>query len=115
MTRIVAGDWADVVPADRIALHGLACRLQAETLEDTASQFTIETGHILGSFRDLTADTQEIRRLGQTAASADRGDTFLAAVEDQMAEVQTLIGELGSASRTADDVAASVTTQPRSA
>jgi hypothetical protein len=108
-TRIIAGDWADVAPADRTALHGLACRLQAEQLEDAVSQFTLEMGHILGSFRDLTADTQEIRRLGQTAASAGRGDTFLAAVEDQMAEVRTLIDELGSASQAADDVAASVT------
>ena len=107
--RIMAGDWTDVAPADRTALRDLACRLQAEQLEDTASQFTVEMGHILDSFRDLAADTQEIRRLGLTVASAGRGDTFLAAVEDQMAEVQTLIGELGSASRTADDVAASVT------
>jgi hypothetical protein len=108
-TRIMAGDWAHAAPADRTALHDLACRLQAAQLDDTASQFTVEMGHILGSFHDLAADTQEIRRLGLTVASAGRGDTFLAAVEDQMAEVQALIGELGTASRAADDVAASVT------
>ncbi len=105
----VAADGTGVSPADRTALHNLACRLQGEQLQDTASQFALEMGHILGSFGDLAADTQEIRRLGLTAASAGEGDTFLAAVQDQMDEVQTLIGELGSASQAADDVAASVT------
>jgi hypothetical protein len=105
----VAAEWADAPASDRHALHSLACRLQGEQLQDTASQFALEMGNILGSFGDLAADTQEIRRLGLTAASAGEGDTFLAAVQDQMDEVQTLIGELGSASQAADDVAASVT------
>ncbi|HTI81119.1 MAG TPA: hypothetical protein VL614_11790 [Acetobacteraceae bacterium] len=104
-------DWTGLTAPQRAGLGALGCQLQAEQLQDTASQFASEMRTLVSSFQDLASDTQEIRRLGNTAAGAsdDRRDTFLGEVEGQIAEVHALIGELETADHLADGVAASVT------
>ncbi len=105
------GDWTGLTEAQRSALCGLGCRLQVDQLEDTAAQFATDMRTLVSSLQELANDTQEIRRLGDTAAGAseDHRDTFLGEVEGQIAEVRTLIGELETANRMADGVAVSVT------
>ncbi|HET6609826.1 MAG TPA: chemotaxis protein [Rhodopila sp.] len=104
-------DWTGLTAPQRASLGALGCRLQAEQLQDTASQFASEMRTLVSSFQSLANDTQEIRCLGDTAAGAsdDRRDTFLAEVEGQIAEVRALVDELATANHLADDMAVSVT------
>ena len=105
-----SGDWTGLSEAGRRALVTMCCKMQAAQLIDTADEYDREIGQILSSLKQLSADAEDILRLGDAAVggTGERGRTFVSEVEDQVAAVSALLDGFGAARREADQVATSV-------
>jgi hypothetical protein len=104
------GDWSALSGPQRHALAALCGGLLSAQLLDAADEFDDKMREILSSIQALAAESEDILRLGATAAGApdDRRGTFLNHVEAQVAEVGVLLEGLATARQQADGVAASV-------
>ena len=116
--------WSALTDGQRDALVNLCARLLSAQLQDAADEFDREVRQILASVQELAADAQEILRLGNAAAGAsgapagasctpagascNKSGTFLGVVEQQVAEVSSLLDGLRIARRGADAVAMAV-------
>jgi hypothetical protein len=105
-----SADQNGSTPDLRTACAAIACRLQLAQLDDTVQEFEADTARILSSLRTLAADAGDILRLGTSTFGADgeRRGTFLVALGEKVADVETLLEDFRTARNEADSVAASV-------
>jgi hypothetical protein len=102
------GDTAPTLvpdPANGAPAASLVCRLQADQLKGTVSDFAIDLRDINGSFEALLSGVAGVVDLGRALSGAEDGDlaSFLSAVKRALAEASALIKACESSRASVDD------------
>jgi hypothetical protein len=99
-----------ITAEDDSALASLTCRLQAAQLVNAVQRFDRDVGQITASLLRLVKETVGLQDLALIAhgASAENGDTFLAKLENDVAETLLLLRSFGAAQQKAGSMVGAV-------